>query len=82
MGLERRGSSAGRLESVFRHTTAALTEMRLTGATGKLSDDLAMIHRFRLGPVERSFMLAVAVKSAEPEEVLALIRFLTELTQE
>lgn len=61
------GNPANRLDRVLNQTTFALREVRRRQAIGELSHDLATIWRARLGPMERAFLLAVAVEAAEAE---------------
>ncbi len=56
---------ADRLANVLTHTAFALSELRRTTAAGALSGDLALVWRNRLGPVERLFLMGVAVQAVE-----------------
>jgi hypothetical protein len=51
------------------HTAYCIKELRRTGHPGILSGDLALIWRYRLGPIERAFLLAVAAQAANQEHL-------------
>ena len=61
--------TAGRLYSLLGHTSTALRELRTTERADELSGELALIWRYRLGPVERTFLLMVAAQAADKEDV-------------
>jgi hypothetical protein len=58
---------ASRIDRVFDQIEFCLRELRRTDHAGRLSGDLALIWRLRLGPLERVFLLIVAAQAAESE---------------
>ena len=64
MGWPSGKAMADRIDTVLTCVGHALRESRHNDRT-ILSEDLSLILRNRLGPTERAFLLACAVKSAE-----------------
>ena len=59
--------SSDRIQTALKHTDTALRELRRTAFPGALSGEMALIWRYRLGPVERAFLLSAAAQAAESE---------------
>ena len=51
----------------------AIFELRRSDSPGRLSGELAFLWRYRLGPIERFFLLCVAVQAADASDRRALI---------
>ncbi len=56
------------IDIALRHTAFALTELRRTSSPGALSTAIAAVWRHRLGPVERAFLMGVAVQATDPDD--------------
>jgi len=76
MPLESATEDRHRLDLFSEHLATALRELHVTDHPGALSVVMARCCRAYLGPIERSFMLAVGAQAAEPGDLELLHRCL------